>query len=118
MSEPETAGDRLRISMTVSELESAREVLAGLESLGATIHADTLEVTDATEPLPGVDLSELTVKQWETLVLAYEWGYYERPREADLADLAEEFGISKSAVSQRLRAAESTVVNAVVMAIQ
>ena len=60
-----------------------------------------------------VDVESLTPKQWEALELAYEAGYYDQPRSVDLQTLADELAISKSAVSQRLRAAEGTIVEGV-----
>ncbi|UPV73820.1 helix-turn-helix domain-containing protein [Halorussus limi] len=45
----------------------------------------------------------LTPEQREALVLAYEEGYYEEPRETDLDALASELGISRQAFSSRLR---------------
>ncbi|WP_265111838.1 bacterio-opsin activator domain-containing protein [Halosolutus halophilus] len=45
----------------------------------------------------------LTAAQRELVVGAYEAGYFEVPRKTTLVDLADRFGISDSAVSQRLR---------------
>lgn len=45
----------------------------------------------------------LTKRQRDTLALAFERGYFEEPRRASLAELAEELDISQSAVSGRLR---------------
>lgn len=45
----------------------------------------------------------LTTIQRETLVEAFRRGYYDSPRRVTLEDLAEEFGVSPRAVSQRLR---------------
>lgn len=56
-----------------------------------------------------VDLSQLTDKQRETLELAVDRGYYESPPRVSLAELAAEFGVSTSALSQRLGHAEQTV---------
>ncbi|MCO8244938.1 MULTISPECIES: helix-turn-helix domain-containing protein [unclassified Haladaptatus] len=53
---------------------------------------------------------QLTSTQWETLVLAYELGYYDVPRECTLTELAEYFKVSEQAVSQRLRRATNAVV--------
>lgn len=47
--------------------------------------------------------SKLTDKQRETLLLAYDLGYYEVPSTTELAELARELGISDSAVAQRLK---------------
>ncbi|QSW97765.1 helix-turn-helix domain-containing protein [Haloterrigena alkaliphila] len=45
----------------------------------------------------------LTPVQRETLVTAYERGYFEDPRDASVEDLADALGVSSSAVSGRLR---------------
>lgn len=45
----------------------------------------------------------LTDQQRKTLKLANESGYFTEPREADLADLADELDVSPSAVSGRLK---------------
>lgn len=47
--------------------------------------------------------AELTPKQQETLITAYREGYFDRPRGITQAELGEEFGISRRAVSDRLR---------------
>jgi len=47
----------------------------------------------------------LTEPQRETLVRAVEGGYYEIPRRMSTKDLAEEFGISDQAITERLRRA-------------
>jgi len=49
------------------------------------------------------DLSETERRTLETAV---DRGYFESPREASLGDLADEFGVSKTAVSKNLRRAE------------
>lgn len=45
----------------------------------------------------------LTDEQRETLLAAYRKGYFEQPRRVTQAELADEFGISTRAVSNRLR---------------
>lgn len=46
---------------------------------------------------------DLTEKQREALVLAYERGYFNSPRERAMADVAAELGISQQALASRLR---------------
>lgn len=53
------------------------------------------------------DVSILTEKEREAVDLAISEGYYEEPNGTSLQDLADEIGISKSALSSRLSSAES-----------
>ncbi|TMT77988.1 bacterio-opsin activator [Haloterrigena sp. H1] len=46
---------------------------------------------------------DLTEGQREALVLAYERGYFDSPREITLAEIAEEFGITAQSLGSRLR---------------
>jgi predicted DNA binding protein len=46
---------------------------------------------------------DLTDAQREALVLAYERGYFDSPREASLDDVARELGITQQSLSSRLR---------------
>ena len=46
---------------------------------------------------------ELTETQREALVLAYERGYFNTPREASLEEIAAELGITQQSLSSRLR---------------
>lgn len=70
----------------------------------AAVHVDRVYVEN------GADKPSLTRRQRETVVLAYEKGFFEVPREATLSDLAEEFDVSEQAISQRLRRAYSRLV--------
>lgn len=45
---------------------------------------------------------DLTPEQREALVLAFEEGYYDQPRETDLESLATELGITRPSLSSRL----------------
>lgn len=77
------------------------------------IPAQTVDITPATlseATSVTVDLDILTDKQREALTLALEEGYYDRPRDASLTELASRLDISKSAVSQRIRGAERKLI--------
>ena len=63
----------------------------------------TLTKLHALTPVETATEAALTDTQQEALVLAYEHGYFESPREVTLADLGEELGISQQAVGSRLR---------------
>jgi hypothetical protein len=53
---------------------------------------------------------KLTDRQRKALRLAYEMGYFEIPRTADLDDIAAELGITASSLSERLRRAQTHLV--------
>jgi predicted DNA binding protein len=61
---------------------------------------------------------ELSPTERRTLEAAVDGGYFESPREASLGDLAEEFGVSKTAVSKNLRRAEGKTVSRVTDALE
>lgn len=52
----------------------------------------------------------LTDCQYETLITAYELGYYNVPREITQAELADRLGITHQALSERIRRAHETLV--------
>ncbi|MFP9190657.1 helix-turn-helix domain-containing protein [Natrialbaceae archaeon A-CW1-1] len=67
-------------------------------------HEIPIEITAVHELLPVQgDGYELTETQREALVLAYERGYFDSPREASLEDVATELGITQQSLSSRLR---------------
>lgn len=51
----------------------------------------------------------LTARQREALRVASDLGYFEIPRRASLADVADELGITASSCSERLRRAQTTL---------
>ncbi|MFC7226436.1 helix-turn-helix domain-containing protein [Salinirubellus salinus] len=75
------------------------------------LHFELHRVYDASEDVTGEDPPDgLTESQRETLLLAYERGFFDIPRRATAAELAEELGVSRQAVSERLRRAYATLV--------
>jgi predicted DNA binding protein len=52
----------------------------------------------------------LTDRQQEALRIAYERGYFDIPREASLEDVAEELDVTASSVSERLRRAQTRLI--------
>jgi len=53
---------------------------------------------------------DLTSEQRETLLTALERGYFEEPRDITLEELADELGLSPTAVSGRMRRAEAKLI--------
>ena len=98
--------DRAVISELVDRLKDVTEHVS-LQRLTAR-QEGTVTSTSTT-----IDLSHLTARQREAATLAVSEGYYETPRQTDLDDLAATLGISKSALSQRLNAAEAKLATAV-----
>ena len=55
---------------------------------------------------------ELTETQREALVLAYERGYFDSPRESSLEEIADELGITQQSLSSRLRRGHRRLIGA------
>jgi len=55
---------------------------------------------------------ELTETQREALVLAYERGYFDTPRETSLEEIADELGITQQSLSSRLRRGHRRLIKA------
>jgi hypothetical protein len=72
----------------------------------AGFHLHRLTRDGETEP-PG---DGLTDRQYEALRIAYELGYFDVPRRASLADVAAELDIASSSVSERLRRAQTELI--------
>ncbi|MGQ3330541.1 helix-turn-helix domain-containing protein [Halorubrum sp. FL23] len=109
------AGDGSGHTISI-EIDPGVDVAAVLGSI-ADLDVDGTRVSDVRDEARSavsVDPGEMTAVQRRTLLRAVEAGYYADPREATLTDLAAEFDVSKSAVSQRLRSAETTLVRRVV----
>jgi len=107
----ETKERGIQIVLEVTDHDSLQELMELLHECELSIKTEA--ITDAnlsSQMTATVELDILTGKQRETLELAIREGYYDRPRDANLTDLAESLGISKSAVSQRLNAAETKLI--------
>jgi predicted DNA binding protein len=62
-----------------------------------------IDVKSVYNPHPPTPESRLTAQQRRTLRIAHARGYFEVPRRTTLPELASYFGVSKQAVSQRIR---------------
>ena len=95
-----------------------RSVLEHVVEQYSCINSDVETITivdpsqEDTEPL-SIEISHITQKQWEALEVAHEFGHYTSHRGGNLEEIAIELDISKSAASQRLRAAEAKIVSAI-----
>ncbi len=77
----------------------------------------TLTKLHALLPVETATEAALTETQQEALVLAYERGYFESPREVTLEALGEELGISQQAVGSRLRGGIKNVLGSTLSAL-
>jgi len=107
-----TKGGDLVVVLTVPNRDSLRSLIGALETKGGSVSVDWLINGTKDGTTTEIDISTITSNQREALELAIEAGYYETPRTADLSDLAAEMGLSESAISQRLNAAETKLVKA------
>lgn len=98
--------------LTVPDRAALREIMQELDAVGATVDVEWLVRSDKPEATTEIDVSDVTDKQREAIETALEMGYYETPRGADLSAVADRLGISDSATSQRLNAAETKLVRA------
>lgn len=76
----------------------------------AGIEIDLDQIYSLDDVTVGTDGVGLTDAQRTALVTAYERGYFEEPRESSLQELAEELGISPTAVGGRIRRGTSRLV--------
>lgn len=93
----------IQVTLTVPDETVGQDLLRCIATktegdAGMTIHGMK---RDGSQPVT-VPVGDVTPKQWEAVTLAVEKGYYHIPKECTLDALADELGISKSAVSQRL----------------
>lgn len=97
----------LQVVLEVPDHDGLLAVLDAVSDIDIPVQTENIRpATIAADASVTINLGVLTEKQRETLELALEQGYYDRPRESELEDLAAHLDISKSAVSQRLRGAE------------
>lgn len=103
------------------ERSSLQVTVAGPSGDVRQLVAETRDLADLTvESVTEYDhtasrqFHELTTRQREVLLTAYECGYYEVPREATYEDIAAELDCSASSVGQTLRRIESRLVTVTV----
>ena len=108
-------GDRIVVSVLLPDRETLRDLVARLREGGSSIdvYGITQSNVENNESVV-MDVTDITDKQREALMIAVEEGYYDTPRNADLEVLANRLDISKSAVSQRLKSIESKLLHKLV----
>lgn len=76
--------------------------------------ADKQTVSAPRSAAPGEAAPDLTARQAAVLRAAVEAGYYDRPRDATTAELADQFGLARSTLEEHLRRAEGKVARAAI----
>ncbi|WP_276257356.1 helix-turn-helix domain-containing protein [Haloglomus litoreum] len=104
---------RGRLTLTsVGAGDALTELVATLRD-SADIGVEVLEIGEY-DRRHGTVAAGLTDRQFEAVETATSLGYYTTPREAALADVADELGIAEATASELLRRAESRVMERVV----
>lgn len=102
----EKIGDgRMLYSATMPDRSCLETTIDRLRETDAEVSVVRLRYHDYT----GTSVPLLTDKQREAFETAVDAGYFDRPRNATLEDLADELGISPSAVSHRLCSARRRI---------
>jgi hypothetical protein len=104
-----TESGRLRVTLIAND-ETISEVFSAMPD---DIDFD-IERTGEYEAGSGRLFSLLTERQREVLRAAIECGYYQEPREATHADVAEAVGLTATTVGEHLRRIETTLMNEIV----
>lgn len=103
-----TNQNKVIVTVQIPDRETLKDLIRRVRATGASVSVKSIlqSGSDSKDSLE-IDVSEVTEKQLEALEAAVETGYYDSPREADLEVLADRLDVSKSAISQRLKAVES-----------
>lgn len=103
------------MTISFSDADATRELLQCLANTSDVTFSVDCITDDESRPCV-LTVDDISEKRLEAAKTAVRRGYYEVPREASLADLASELGVSESAVSQKLNAVERKLVRALVEA--
>ncbi|MEF8780286.1 MAG: helix-turn-helix domain-containing protein [Haloferacaceae archaeon] len=105
-------GNELVVCLSLPDRSELTDIVSRLREIGASVQLDRLSRSETgdCDRILQFEAKGITDKQREAIRVAIEFGYYESPRQADLGDLADELGVSRSAVSQRLGSVESKLV--------
>ena len=109
----ETNADTTVIATYVTNRDVAWDLLDGLGDVCDRVHLRrvTNKEMGGMGPISELDLSVLSEKQRQALEYAISEGYYGTGASVSLRELAEDLGISASALSQRLKRAEGNLLS-------
>ncbi|MFC6952836.1 helix-turn-helix domain-containing protein [Halorubellus litoreus] len=98
-------------SFDITLLGDGENLRAVVDGLPDDVETTVLEVGDYDRRHPRVT-SDVTDRQLEAAAAAVDAGYYERPRDGSLADVARELDVAESTASNLLQEAESRIMHA------
>lgn len=102
-----TVSDRGMLLSLVGSQEAIREMLRNFEAAGVAPNLHRLGEYEGGQRT----LDALTDRQLEILQTAYDMGFYEVPREASIAEIADEVGLDDGTVSEHLQRAERNLLS-------
>jgi predicted DNA binding protein len=102
------AGWHLRVLFP--DRDDVRETHDFCEAHNLTVTIRNIRHLDDEDPRQESVRAGLTVDQHEALTTAYNRGYFEVPRAAELEDVADDIGVSHQALSERLRRGHETLI--------
>lgn len=99
-------GQTVVLTVTAPNRAAFRDLIADLRTVATSVTVKRLINGGNSEQTRTLEIEQLTPKRREAVETAVEMGYYKSPKETDLDELAAHLDITKSAVSQRLKAVE------------
>lgn len=111
-----TRDDELFLVFHTPDTETLKQVISSLDEHYSDIEVEKLvrsKKDSRDDRLVFVDRSELTERQEEVLRKAHSMGYFEHPKGANAGEVADELGISASAFTEHLAAAQKKIMLAV-----
>lgn len=108
----ETRGNGWLVHLVLPERTALRSVWEYAADNGITL--DIVEVYD-NESVEGTSSYNLTAEQRVALEVAYDAGYFEEPRRSSLSEVADEFGLSSTAMNGRLRRGMANLIAATIV---
>lgn len=97
----------LVFTVVVRDRTLITDIVSAVRETGGSVRVERITPHEAEPTERSIEGADITDKQLEAIELAVELGYYDQPRRTDLGELADRLDVSRSAVSQRLNAAES-----------
>ncbi|WP_158059585.1 helix-turn-helix domain-containing protein [Halorussus halophilus] len=110
----ELENGQLVYDLLVEDRDSIQDAVELLREFGS-VSVDKISQDFHSHVVPSITewqnlLHSFSVRQREIVQKAIDMGYYKRPRETTLQEIADEVGIAKTTVSQHLRKAEEQTV--------